>query len=373
VIPPAPAGRRIAIILPAFNEEATIRETVHDFHAHLPAAEIVVVDNNSSDRTQARVEEAARGVAGGVRLIFEKRQGKAFALKRAFHEVEADVYVVADADLTYPAKDLAALLGPVLADEADMVVGDRLARGRYARENKRSFHDLGNRLVRLIINVLFAARMNDIMSGYRVLSRGFVKSFPMLSGGFEVETEITLHALDKRFRVLELPVEYRDRPVGSASKLNTFRDGYRVLRTILLVFKDYKPFVFFSALSALFFAGSLACGAPVILEFIRIRFITHVPLALLATGLMILSLMMFCVGLILDTVARYHRFDYEHRILQHEPRRARRPAVRQRRLRPSSGAAAQAPEPSNGGSAALEDAERSPEQRSPAARSASFR
>ena len=175
--------------------------------------------------------------------------------------------------------------------------------------------EAGNRLVRSLINSILEARINDAMSGYRVMSREFVKNFPILSDGFEIETELTVHALDKRFRIIEVPIDYRDRPDGSHSKLNTLSDGFRVLKTILLLHKDYNPLAFFAALALVFFLGSLAAGAPVILEFIATRFISHVPLALLATGLMILALLMFGVGLILDTLTRYHRFDFEHRRL----------------------------------------------------------
>ena len=308
--------RKTVIILPAYNEEMTLRGTMLDFHAHCPEAEIVVVDNNSSDRTRHVADETLRELGCRGAVLSEKRQGKASALRKAFHEIEADAYVVVDADLTYPAKDLRQLLDPILAGEADMAVGDRHADGRYARENKRSFHNFGNRLVRTLINALFEAEIRDVMSGYRVMNRKFVKNFPILTGGFEIETELTVHALDKRFRIVEAPVAYRDRPDGSASKLNSVRDGLRVLKTIFVLFKDYKPLAFFATLSLLFFVASLAGGAPVLLEFARTRYITHVPLALLAVGLMIVSLLMFSVGLILDAVVRFHRFDYEHDLLR---------------------------------------------------------
>lgn len=317
VVPAREADRKsIAIILPAYNEELTIRDTLLDFRTHCPEAELVVVDNNSRDRTAEIARATLAELGGKGRLLSERRQGKALALRKAFHEVDADVYVVADADTTYPAADLAALLAPVLDGEADMVVGDRLARGKYALENKRPFHNFGNQLVRTLINRLFEARISDVMSGYRVFTRDFVKNFPILTGGFEIETELTLHALDKRYRIREVPTEYRDRPRGSSSKLSTVSDGFRVLATIFQLFKDYKPLAFFSAFTAFFLMCSLAAGAPVLIEFAETRYIKHVPLALLAVGLMILSLLSFSVGLILEAVVRQHRFDYEHRLLR---------------------------------------------------------
>ena len=216
-----------------------------------------------------------------------------------------------DADMTYSAKDIHNLMSPVKSKTADMVVGDRLSGGDYRRENKRSFHGFGNALVRTMINLLFRSRLKDIMSGYRVFSREFVKNYPVLCEGFEIETEMTLHALDKRFRIVEIPVEYNDRPEGSVSKLNTVNDGIRVIKTIFTIFKDYKPLLFFGSFSLLFFIFGLIDGIPVIIEYFETKFITKVPSAILAMGLVLVSLLSFSIGLILDTVVKIHKFNYE--------------------------------------------------------------
>jgi len=195
-----------------------------------------------------------------------------------------------------------------------MVVGDRLSLGKYHEENKRPFHNLGNNLVCKLINILYGTRLKDIMSGYRALSREFVKNYPILQEGFELETDISLHALDKRYRIIEIPVDYKDR-VNCQSKLKTFKDGLKVILTIFKVFKDYKPLLFFSILSLLFFLTGLALGTPVIIEFIETRFIKHVPLAILSSGLMIISILVLSIGITLDTIVRNHKFLYEiHRL-----------------------------------------------------------
>ncbi|MCR9140629.1 MAG: glycosyltransferase family 2 protein [bacterium] len=302
---------RVAILIPAYNEELTIAACIQDMHRHCPKAEIVVINNNSSDRTEAIAAESLRKIKSPGRIINEPAQGKGHALRRAFQMVDADVFAMVDADTTYHGSDLEMLLRPVLEGRADMVVGDRHATGAYKSENKRTFHGFGNHLVKAIINVLFRSQLNDIMSGYRVLSRKFVKLFPILSAGFEIETEMTLHALDKRYRVHEIPVQYTERPTGSFSKLHTFRDGFRVLSYIFTIFRYYRPFIFFATVGSLFFASGLAAGVPVILEFIETQYVAHVPLAILSTGLMILAVLSFAIGLILDALARNIRTQYE--------------------------------------------------------------
>ncbi len=308
----------IAIILPAYNESETIEEVVLDFHKHCPKAAIWVVDNNSSDNTAALARKTidSLGCEGGV--LFVKRQGKANAVRRAFTDINSDIYVLADADMTYPASDLENLLAPVLQGEADMVVGDRHLTGAYAEENKRNFHNFGNALVRRLINTLFTAELNDIMSGYRVFTRQFIKHYPILCEGFELETEVTLHALQYRYRVVEVPVSYKDRPHGSESKLNTVQDGFRVLKAIFMIFKDNKPQIFFSSVALITFVSGLLAGAVPIFEYLQTHLIHHIPLAILATGLMLVSLLLFSVGLILDTVVNQHRFDYEIKRLNSE-------------------------------------------------------
>jgi len=305
----------IAVILPAFNEELTIRDTILRFNSVLPGAHIVVVDNNSSDRTRALAEQALRDVGCAGAVVAEMRQGKGNALRRAFMDVEADIYVIADADMTYPAERVHDLIGPVAQGHADMVVGDRHSGGHYARENTRRFHGVGNRLVQLMINRLFNARLRDVMSGYRVFSRRFVKSYPVLVEGFEVETDMTLHALHNRFRIVEIPVEYRDRPTGSFSKLSTLTDGARVLFTIAQILRYYRPLLFFGALAIVFALAGLAAGIPVFDDWIRERYIHHVPLAILASALEIVAMMLMGVGLILDSLAHQQRLDYERDLL----------------------------------------------------------
>ncbi|MBU0587307.1 MAG: glycosyltransferase family 2 protein [Gammaproteobacteria bacterium] len=305
----------VAVILPAFNEELTISATIEDFHRALPEASLWVVNNRSTDATYDRASATlkALGCRGGV--LNEMRKGKGNAIRRAFTQVEADIYVVADADLTYPAVDVHVLLAPVVAGEADMVVGDRHVGGHYAAENKRAFHGFGNRLVRYLVNRLFRAQLSDILSGYRVFSRRFVKTYPILVDGFEVETDMTLHALDKRFPIMEIPVGYRDRPEGSASKLNTFRDGVRVLKTLLNILRHYRPLVFFGGLALIFLLLGLLLGLPVLEEWARTRYINRVPLAILATGVEIIAVVLAAVGLILDSIVHQDKRAFERELL----------------------------------------------------------
>jgi glycosyltransferase involved in cell wall biosynthesis len=320
----------IAVILPAYNEELTIRETILNFHEAVPEALIVVVDNNSRDRTVELATEAFSSIACATRLIREPRQGKGRALRRAFHEVDAGVYVVVDADMTYPADRVRDLIRPILDGDADMVVGDRLAEGRYARENRRRFHNVGNRLVLSIVNRVFGATLGDVMSGYRALSRTFVRNYPILVGGFEIEVDMTLHALDKQFRILELPIEYRDRPDGSVSKLGTFSDGRRVLYTIARVTRHYRPLLFFGLVALLFALAGLAAGIPVASDWIAFQYIYHVPLAILATGLELLAAGLLGIGLVLDSVVHLERMAYERDLLAS---RSRPPEAVERRGR----------------------------------------
>lgn len=309
------AEKRIAIILPAYNEEQTIAGTMRAFHAELPQAELWVVDNNSKDGTGriARETLAALGAKGGV--IEESRQGKGNAVRRAFHDVEADIYVMSDADLTYPAEQVHDLIRPVLEGRADMVVGDRHSGGQYQQENKRPLHNFGNRLVQGLVNRLFRASLVDIMSGYRAFSRLFVKTYPILVSGFEIETDMTLHALDKRMRILEISVDYRDRPAGSFSKLNTVRDGMRVINTITTVLRYYRPLVFFGGAALVFALLGLWAGTPVLEEWARERYIHHVPLAILATGLEIVAIVLAAIGLILDSITHQDKRRFERELL----------------------------------------------------------
>jgi len=306
-------NKNIAIILPAFNEQLTIEKTILDFHQHSKDASIYIIDNNSSDDTNKIAKAVLNENSIKGEVIFVKRQGKANAMKVAFSRINADIYVMADADYTYFGQDLDKLLLPVLSGEYDLVVGNRFTDAGYEKENKRLFHNFGNNLVRRMINILFRSDLKDIMSGYRVLSRTFVKNYPVMCEGFEIETEMTLHCLDKKFNIIEIPIVYKDRMEGSFSKLNTFKDGFRVLKTIFNIFKDYRPMLFFSILSIVFFMGGVMLGIEPVLEFVEFRYVYKVPSAILATGMMIFSLLFFAIGLILDTIVRYEKFNFEMR------------------------------------------------------------
>ena len=306
---------KVAVILPAYNEESTIGESIIEFHRVLPQAEIVVVDNGSKDATDriARATIGRLNLAGKV--ICERRKGKANAVRRAFRDVDADVYLLVDADLTYPPEQAAELIQPILDDEADMVVGDRLSRGDYFQQNKRPFHSWGNTLVRMLVNCLFRAKLADVMSGYRAFSRRFVKSYPILVEGFELETDMTLHALDKRFRILEVPVAYQDRSEGSFSKLDTFSDGTRVLFTIAQILRYHRPLLFFGGLAFLFAMIGVGAGVPVLQDWLQYRYIYHVPLAILAAALEIVALLTLNTGLVLDSITHQDRLNFERDML----------------------------------------------------------
>jgi glycosyltransferase involved in cell wall biosynthesis len=306
----------VAVVLPAYNEELTIEATIRAFHAELPHASMWVIDNKSNDATQqiACQAIASLGCSGGV--IFEGRKGKGNAVRRAFRDVQADIYVLADADLTYPANRVHDMIAPILTNTADLVVGDRHSGGHYGAENKRSLHGFGNRLVRGLVNRLFDARLEDIMSGYRVFNRLFVKNYPILVEGFEIETDMTLHALDKRFRILEIPVEYKDRPAGSVSKLNTLSDGLRVLFTIARILRYYRTLVFFGGASVLLGSAGFIAAIPVFMDWIAHSYIYHLPLAILATGLEIVAVIMFAIGLILDSISHQNKCLFESEMLK---------------------------------------------------------
>lgn len=292
---------KTAVLIPCLNEEQTIAKVVADFRRLLPEARIYVYDNNSSDRT------AAVAAAAGAIVGKEPRRGKGNQVRTMFREVDADLYLLVDGDDTYPAEAAPDMLLAIRNGEADMVTGDRFSSGAYVQLNKRLFHNLGNRLVRLLINKLFNSRLHDVMSGMRAFSRRFVRNCVINSDGFALETELTLQALDKRFSIKEIPIAYRDRPEGSHSKLNTLTDGVRIVRTIFSIFKDYKPMTFFSALSILFFLSGLLAGYPVLKEFIITRYIAHVPLAILAVGLILLSAITLTCGFILDVTVKHYK------------------------------------------------------------------
>lgn len=292
---------RIAVLIPCYNEEQTIGKVIRDFLAELPEADIYVYDNNSTDSTASIAREF------GAIVRKEVRQGKGNVIRSMFRDIDADIYVMVDGDDTYPAEFVHSLITPILQGEADMVIGDRHSNGSYGAENKRPLHNFGNQLVKTLINRLFNANLQDIMTGYRAFTRDFVKYTPISSAGFEVETEMTLHALDKRFTILEIPIEYRDRPEGSVSKLNTFSDGLRVLKTVFSIFKDFKPLSFFSWVAFICFIFGLLVGMPVIFEFLATHSIAKIPSAILAVGLMLLATISLTSGLILDTLVKQHK------------------------------------------------------------------
>lgn len=305
----------IAVILPAYNEEITIQNVIVEFHRALPEAAIYVINNNSKDRTAelAAATLAKIGCTGGV--INEYRQGKGNALRRAFHEIDADIYVLADADLTYPAGRARDLIAPIVEGRADMVVGDRHSGGHYSEQNKRKLHGLGNYLVKNMINLFFRSSLKDIMTGYRVFNRSFVKNYPILVAGFQIETDMTLHALDKRFKIVEIPVEYVDRPVGSFSKLNTLSDGTRVIFTILHILRYYRPLAFFGAIAFMMMVIGLMVSIPVFQDWITHRYIYHVPLAILAAACEIVAVTTLSIGLVLDSITHQEKMNYELRLL----------------------------------------------------------
>jgi glycosyltransferase involved in cell wall biosynthesis len=301
----------VAVVIPCYNEEQTVGHVIGGFRTALPEAAIYVIDNNSTDRTR---EEAS---AAGAHVISESRQGKGNAVRSIARRIEANVYVLVDGDLTYPPEAVLSLLQPVLCGKADMTVGDRISNNSYHTGAVRKFHGFGNWLVCAMVNRLFHTHLHDIMSGYRAMSRVFLKTLPVLSEGFEVETEMTLHALDKRLKIVEVPIDYRDRPQGSHSKLQTYSDGFLVLTTIASLFKNYKPLVFFTGLSLVSFTMGLFVGLRPILEYIESQYVSAIPSAVLSAALMILSMLFFCCGLILDTVVRHQRENYEIMLTQY--------------------------------------------------------
>ena len=297
-------NKKIAVLIPCYNEELTVEKTVSDFKRVLPDADIYVYNNNSKDRTKELALKA------GAIVKDEYRQGKGAVVRSMFRDIDADVYIMVDGDDTYPAEEVEGLIAPVLEGKADMVIGDRLS-STYYTENKRPFHNFGNSLVKGLINFLFKSDLNDIMTGYRSFSKKFVKCMPVMSDGFQIETEMTIFALTNNMQVVNVPITYRDRPEGSESKLNTFSDGYKVLLTLFNLFKDNRPFLFFGCLSLIIFILGLVVGIPVIDEFIKTAYITKVPSAILAAALMINAFLLISVGIILDAIKNQKRYLFE--------------------------------------------------------------
>ncbi len=285
--------KKIAVLLPCYNEELTIRKVIRDFRKELPDAAIYVYNNNSTDKSQEIAEDA------GAIVRNVTQQGKGYVVRRMFREIEADIYVMVDSDDTYPADEVHKLIKPVEDGVADMVNGDRLS-STYMQENKRWGHNLGNTLVCSLIRYLWGQRVNDVMTGYRAFSRFFVKTCPILSNGFEIETEMTIHTIDKRLSLMEIPVQYRDRPVGSTSKLNTISDGIRVIKTIFNLFRFYKPMFFFSLLSFILLFMSAVFVLPVLIEYFITGLVPRQPTFILSGFLALFAFLSLFTGIILD-------------------------------------------------------------------------
>jgi glycosyltransferase involved in cell wall biosynthesis len=295
---------RIAVLVPCYNESMTIAKVVKDFKEVLPEADIYIYDNNSTDHSDDLAREA------GAIVRYERRQGKGNVIRTMFREIQADCYLMVDGDDTYPAAFAREMTDRVLRGKADMVIGDRLS-STYFTENKRRFHNSGNLIVRKLVNRFFEGDVKDIMTGYRAFSYPFVKSFPVLSKGFEIETEMTIHALDKNFHIQSIPVDYRDRPKGSHSKLNTYTDGIKVIGTIFRLLKDYRPLQFFSGIALILALFSAVLFTPILFEFTRTGMVPRFP-TLIVSGFSALSaILLFCCGLILHTENQRNRQNFE--------------------------------------------------------------
>ncbi len=295
---------KIAILIPCYNESKTIEKVVKDYKKALPEADIYVYDNNSTDGTAEIAKKA------GAIVKYEYRQGKGNVIRSMFRQIDADCYLMVDGDDTYPAEDARKMCDLVLEGKADMVVGDRLS-STYFTENKRPFHNFGNRIVRFLINKLFKNKIKDIMTGYRAFSYEFAKTFPVLSKGFEIETEMTIHAVDKNFMIQEMPVTYRDRPEGSVSKLNTYKDGFKVLKLIATLFKEYKPFFFFNIVSVILAIVSLIFIIPVFQEYFATGLVLRFPTLIVGGFIMVAAILSFICGVILDVIVKKHKQLYE--------------------------------------------------------------
>ena len=300
---------RIAVLIPCYNESRTVEKVVTDFRRALPDAVIYVYDNNSTDGTAEIAEKA------GAVVRRERMQGKGNVIRRMFREIDADCYVMADGDDTYPAEVAPELVRLVLEEQADMVVGDRLS-STYFSENKRPFHNLGNSLVRGSINRLFGSEIKDIMTGYRAFSYAFVKTYPVLSKGFEIETDMTIHAINRNMLVRNVVIDYRDRPDGSVSKLNTYSDGAKVLMTIARLFKNYKPFAFFGLISLALALLSSLFMIPVLVEYAKTGLVPRFPTLIVCGITMLAALLLFVSGLILSTLQEKDKRDFEFQLQQ---------------------------------------------------------
>ena len=293
----------IAVLIPCYNEELTVSKVVNDFKKELPKAKIFVYDNNSTDKTAQLAKEA------GAIVVAERNQGKGNVVRSMFRDIDADIYIMVDGDDTYPADEAHKLIDAV-ENGYDMVIGDRLS-STYYEENKRPFHNFGNDLVRWLINKIFDNEIKDIMTGYRAFSKKFVKTIAVMSPGFQIETELTITALEYRYNIKQVPIQYRDRPAGSSSKLNTISDGIKVLITLFDMAKDYRPLWFFTILSSVSFVLSLIIGIPVLRELSLTHSITRIPSVILANTLIVITIILLVLGLILDHEANIDKKNHE--------------------------------------------------------------
>lgn len=296
--------KKIAVLIPCYNEAKTIEKVVKDYKEVLPDATIYVYDNNSTDDTDKIAKKA------GATVIYEYRQGKGNVIRSMFRDIDADCYLMIDGDDTYDASNAKEMCDYILDGKADMVIGDRLS-GAYFKENKRPFHNLGNKMVRFLINKIFDNNIRDIMTGYRAFSKEFVKGFPVLSKGFEIETEMTIHAVDKNYKLVEIPIIYRDRPAGSVSKLNTYSDGFKVIKTIATLFKEYKPNMFFSLLALMMFIISVIIGLPAYIGYFKTGMVERFPSLIVSCMGFNLSLLFEITGIILQVIVKKDKQQYE--------------------------------------------------------------
>ena len=300
---------KIAVLIPCYNESKTVKKVIEDFKKALPEATIYVYDNNSKDGT----DEIARQAGAIVR--YERKQGKGNVIRTMFREVDAECYIMTDGDDTYPAEYAREMCQEVLEKNADMVIGDRLS-STYFKENKRPFHNIGNVIVRLLINMIYKSKIRDVMTGYRAFSYQFVKTFPVLSKGFEIETEMTIHTLDKNMNVENVIIEYRDRPKGSESKLNTYADGFRVMKTIAILYKNYKPLSFFTWITILLALIGCVFLAPVLIDYIQTGLVPKIPSFIASVFFFICSIQSFFGGLILQTMVKRNKQEFEIQLNQ---------------------------------------------------------
>ena len=314
---------KIAVLVPCYNESKTVKKVVEDFRRVLPEAVVYVYDNNSTDGT------AELAAAAGAVVRHEYQQGKGNVIRRMFREIDAEVYIMVDGDDTYPAEAAPEMVRKVTEGQADMVVGDRLS-STYYTENKRPFHNFGNSFVKNCINRFFDTNIQDIMTGYRAFSYQFVKTFPVLSRGFEIETEMSIHAADKHMQVDHVVIDYRDRPEGSVSKLNTFSDGLKVLSRILSLYKNYKPLAFFSLLSGILAVLAVVFLIPILVEYWQTGLVPRFPTLIVCGFVLIAALQSLFAGLVLQSMEQKNKQDFEMRLIQAKESFERRKAARRR-------------------------------------------